>query len=150
MDLKNLTSLLYLLKGTTLIYAGQELCATRQPSLFDKDPIAWDGFGSAQDLTLLMQTMARIKHEVLGTDDFVRYVADDANDIAVIDRLGTGGRSVGVFSLKSQTAPVKLDLPDGSYLNLVDDSNVQVTEGRLLCTGQPVVLHVDTGVEAMV
>ena len=97
-DLENLTAMMYLLKGTTLVYAGQERAATHLPSLFDKDTIDWEG---GHDLSGLMRSMSRIKHERLGADDNVCYAADDANDVATVERSGSHGRVVGIFSLRS-------------------------------------------------
>ena len=45
------TALCYFLRGTTLLYAGQEAAASHTPSLFDRDTISWD---TGTDLTDLM------------------------------------------------------------------------------------------------
>ena len=40
-DLENHTAMLYFLKGTTLLYAGQEFSCTQLPSLFEKEVFVW-------------------------------------------------------------------------------------------------------------
>lgn len=74
LDLENLTAFIYLLKGATLIYAGQEVASDRPVSLFDRDTIEWD---TGTDLSPLMARLAQIKHEVLGCNDFFRARAYD-------------------------------------------------------------------------
>lgn len=136
--LRNLTTLLYLTKGTTLIYAGQERAATHLPSLFDRDPIDW---AAGSDLSGLMRALADIKHGCLGAHDQVRYRADDPHDTAIVERRGKEGRIVGVCSLRGMAAEVEVDLPDGRYRNLLDGGEVRVTEGTIACTGEPLVLR---------
>ena len=136
-DLVNLTAMLYFLKGTTLIYAGQEKDVPHLPSLFEKDPVNWN---TGRDLSDLMARLYRIKHEVLGADDDFSARADDERQIAVMERANAAGKKVGVFSLRSQAGPVSVDLPDGIYQNLIDGNTVAVSDGKLLCEGGPVIL----------
>ena len=60
--------------------------------------------------------------------------------IAVLQRGSEGRRFVGVFSLKAASAPVAVELPDGSYENLIDGAKITVQNGTLFCTGAPVIL----------
>ena len=76
--LRNYTAMLYFLKGTTLLYAGQEFENDHLPSLFEKEPIDRH---TGKDLTPLLKTLASIKR-ALGAPSFFRAEADDANDIA--------------------------------------------------------------------
>jgi glycosidase len=135
-DLGNLTALSFFLKGTTLVYAGQEVASKRQPSLFDRDAIEWD---TGRDLSDLMRRLARIKHDVLGARDFISFRADDECDVAVVTRDdGTG--KMGVFSLRGQDADVSVELSDGPYENLLDGREVLVRDGALHSDGQPVIV----------
>lgn len=136
LDLENLTAFIYLLKGATLIYAGQEVASDRPVSLFDRDTIEWD---TGTDLSPLMARLAQIKHEVLGCNDFFRARAYDGDDVAVLEREGTWGRAIGVFSLCGKPAEVAVDVPDGSYASLLDGLPVEVRGGRLAGSGAPIV-----------
>ena len=135
-DLENLTALSFFLKGTTLVYAGQEVASEHQPSLFDRDTVAWD---TGRDLSDLIRCLARIKHEVLGANDSISFVADDDHDVAVVTR-DDGRRKLGVFSLRGQDADVDVELPDGVYENLVSGEKVVVREGALHTDGRPIVI----------
>jgi hypothetical protein len=47
----------------------------------------------------------------------------------------------GVFSLRGKQGDVELGLPDGDYINLIDVSAVTVAEGKLHCSGKPVIIE---------
>ena len=137
--LKNYTAMLYFLKGTTLIYAGQEFESEHLPSLFEKEPIERR---TGLDLSPLLRQLYAVK-QGFGTQDWFRAEADDENDIAILQRGGEGKRFLGVFSLKAKSAEVKADAPDGEYQNLIDGETVTVRDGRLPCQGRPIILRVE-------
>ena len=140
-DLVNFTAMLYFLKGTTLLYAGQETENTRQPSLFEKEPVDWD---TGRELTPLLRRLAAIKHELLGADDLFRAEADDRHHIAILERENGDGRKIGVFSLRSEIARVPVNAPDGRYRNAIDGEEVLVENRTMLCLGKPVIFTVST------
>lgn len=107
-DLENYTAFLYFLKGSTLIYAGQEFGCDETPSLFDKDVFPRN---TGIDLSNLFAKLDTIKKTVLDDDDYFKADADDENDIAILERDNNKSKKVGIFSLKSKSADVKVDLP---------------------------------------
>ena len=52
-------------------------------------------------------------------------------------------KKIGVFSLKSACAGVKVDAPDGRYENLIDGTTVTVEDGQLYCEGRPILFCFD-------
>lgn len=134
--LENFTAFLYFLKGTTLIYAGQEYCCTSIPSLFDKDVFP----RNLGDISPWFAKLNQIKEEILNCDDAFWGYADDKHDIAVLERSETRIRKLGVFSLKGKSADIKVDFPDGNYINHLDGTELCVREGMLSCDGKPIVL----------
>lgn len=98
-DLENYTAFLYFLKGSTLIYAGQEFGCDETPSLFDKDVFPRN---TGIDLSNLFAKLDTIKKTVLDDDDYFRADADDENDIAILERDNNKSKKVGIFSLKSK------------------------------------------------
>jgi len=135
-DLENLTALSFFLKGTTLVYAGQEVACEHQTSLFDRDVIGWD---TGRDLGNLIRRLAHVKHEVLGVRDFIRFRADDEHDVAMVMR-GDVRNTLGVFSLRGQDANVSVELSDGSYENLLNGHEVIVRDGVLRTDGKPIIV----------
>ncbi len=136
-DLVNYTAMLYFLKGTTLIYAGQEFENDHLPSLFDKDLINFD---KGKDISPLLSKLYKIKKTYLDSDDCFTAEADGENDVAIMQRDNNSKRKIGVFSLKSKSCDVNIDIPDGDYENLIDGSTVKVQNKKLHCSGKPIIL----------
>ena len=109
---ENFSAFLYFLKGTTLIYAGQEYCCEETPSLFEKDvfPRAAD-----RDISPLLKKLCAIKKELLSCEDDFKGSADDAKHIAILKRDDCKTLKLGIFSLHGLSADVKVELPDGEY-----------------------------------
>lgn len=138
-DLINYTAMLYFLKGSTLIYAGQEWADDHRPSLFEKEPINRE---TGRDLSGLLKRLAEIKKTALAPDDAFFACAYDETKTAVMTRIDRSAKKVGVFCLKSKPETVKTDVPDGKYTNLIDGSEFSVKDGLLSANGRPVIFSV--------
>lgn len=137
-DLENYTAFLYFLKGSTLIYAGQEFGCDETPSLFDKDVFPRN---TGIDISSLLAKLDTIKKTVLDDDDYFKADADDENDIAILERDNNKSKKVGIFSLKSMSADVKVDLPDGDYKNEISGETVTVSNGKIHCDGKAIIIR---------
>lgn len=135
--LQNFNAFLYFLKGTTLLYAGQEYCCTEIPSLFEKDV-----FPRNMDLDISSNfiQLNHFKKTVLSAEDAFLGKADDANDIAILERNDRKMCKLGIFSLKAKSADVAVDWKDGEYTNHLDGSKVTIVNGILHCDGNPIVI----------
>ena len=138
-DRDNYTAMLFFLKGTTLLYAGQEYSCEHTPSLFEREVFPRDG----RDISAFLRRLSDLKHTVLDADDAFEARADDRHDIAVLLRQNEKRKKIGVFSLKSACAEVKVDAPDGSYENLIDGTTVCVKDSLLSCEGKPILFCFD-------
>lgn len=136
-ELENFTSFLYFLKGTTLIYAGQEFENDHTPSLFEREPIDRGG----RDISALLRQLYEVKQR-FGASDYFLASADDENDIAVLERGSGDKRFVGVFSLHAKSADVEVPVPDGRYTDLVTGGTAKVKNGKYSCHGAPVIFEV--------
>ena len=135
--LVNWTAMLYFLKGTTMLYAGQEWADTHTPSLFEKETIDRE---TGRSLMPLMKKLAAAKKRLFTGDDHFWGTADDAHGIAVFERQGPARRCVGVFSLRAENAWAEVPLPDGEYLDHLSGASVRVKDGKVHCAGTPVIL----------
>ncbi len=134
----NYTALLYFLKGTVLLYAGQEFEDPHQPSLFEREPIDRH---TGKDLSPLLSKLAAIrKANFTGTDSFWGQ-GEDEKRIAVLRR----GGCAGVFCLDAAPGAVsleeRLELPDGCYENLLGGESVRVEKGVLFASGKPAIFR---------
>lgn len=139
LSLENLTAFIYFLKGATLIYAGQEVASDHTVTLFDRDPVMWD---TGNNLSPIMERLAQVKHETLGCDDFFSARADDAHDIAILERSGDWGSALGVFSLRGLAAKIQVEAPCGIYVNLIDGKPIEINSGMLSTDGTPIIILV--------
>jgi hypothetical protein len=127
------TALLFFLKGTTLVYAGQEALNDHLPSLFDKDTIDFSNPGISD----LIATLASIKKDPIFAEGC--YSIDAVND-CFIGQYTRGSRQIiGIFNLKGEE--VTIDLQDGTYENLIDGTTVEVKDG-LIDWDVPVIIEI--------
>lgn len=127
------TAFSYFLKGTTLLYAGQEVCATHTPSLFEREPIDW---AQGKDISPLLTRLAAIKKRL--PSDGV-FHAQEENGIVSASYIGPSGSAFGFFPLQG-TGSVKTTLADGSYEDAVSGGTVTVQDGKLLLGTQAVII----------
>ncbi len=125
------TALSYFMKGTTLLYAGQEVCETHTPSLFEKEPIDWHG---GEDISAYLAKLAKIKHR-LPADAVFHMDMDDAQGILTACYTAPGVRATGVFPLAGK--PGTVTLPAGEYRDALS--------GRVFTGGE-----IAVGTEAMI
>ena len=142
--LKNFTALIFFLKGTTLIYGGQEVESPHRPSLFDEDLIDWD---TGSDLSPFISKLADLKKETLSADDIFSAKADDDSHIAVLTRDDRSSCKTGVFSFKGLPGDACVDLPDGVYDDLISGGKVTVKDKMIHCSGDPVWISVPSNME---
>lgn len=140
-SLLNFTAMLFFLKGSTLLYAGQEYQCAHVPSLFEKDVFERR---EEADISPFLRKLGQIKKTQLSCHDYFAAKADDASDIAVLTRSDGKCRKIGVFSLKGRSGTVSVDLPDGTYENCITGEPVSVQNGMLSTVGRPIIL-IDNG-----
>lgn len=121
------TALSYFLKGTTLLYAGQEVCATHTPSLFEKEPIDWH---AGRDISAYLAKLAAVKKQ-LPTEALFHLDTDDAQGIVCGSYITPAQRAVGVFPLTGKPGTVAVPLADGTYTDALSGEAVTVAEGKL-------------------
>ena len=85
-----------------------------------------------------------LKKTVLSCEDTFLGKADDKHDIAILERSNTKVRKLGIFSLKGKSTDVNVDFPDGVYTNHLDESDIIIKDGKISCTGKPIVITVAT------
>lgn len=134
--LDHFTAFLYFLKGTTLLYAGQEFSCDHTPSLFEKEVFPRTG----RDISPLLTRLKEMKQQLLSAEDSLIASADDDHDIAILLRSDNKQQKLGIFSLKGNSASVAVPFPDGSYANYLDGAAVTVENGILSCSGSPIVI----------
>ena len=137
--LRNTTAFLYFQKGLTLIYAGQEMAVSHLPSLFDKDTVEFKAKGN-YDLSDLMKRLYEIKKDPLFTDSTYRTKTYE-DDVLKAIHSRNGRKIIGIFSLKGFERLVPINLPDGSYVNKIDNEKIDVLHGYISIKGEPIIIE---------
>ena len=136
--LKSLWALDFYLKGMAFVYAGDEVSASHQPSLFEVDEVQWD-FGGDNDISEFIARLAAIKKHAVYRDG-VFDAAVQGEDVAVCSYVSAKKRSVGVFNL-GESFVAEVPLADGRYTNLIDGTRVTVRNGKLPVGSLPVIIE---------
>lgn len=134
---RNWTAFMFFQRGLPLIYAGQEFAVRHLPSLFDRDTIDWQ---SGEDETGLFTRLAHLRKDALFAAGAFRQEALPNGVVRATYSDGTR-QLCGIFCPEGRPALVRLDLPNGTYVNLIDGTEVEVHAGMLGVTGEPVIIR---------
>ena len=137
---RNAIAMSYFLKGTTLLYNGQEVSALNRPSLFDKDKIDWE---RGEDISALLRKLYEIKQHPLFLGGGGYRVYDSGNGILQAVYTQEGAQMIGIFSLRGNASMMETPCVDGNYRNLIDGSTVHVEGGLTFSGGEPIIFCID-------
>ncbi|CDR30803.1 Alpha-amylase 2 [Acholeplasma oculi] len=135
--LKMMTAFQFFLKGTPMIYAGQEHQVMNRPDLFEIDPIPWNPSSSIEPL---IQKLTRIKKHRLMKSGVYNYI--ETNQIAIIEYKDSSDQLLGIFNLESLDG-CKIDLPNGLYQNLLSSNQYEVKDSYIKLGHEPIILHIE-------
>ena len=135
--LANWTAFSYFQKGTALLFAGQEKGFDHLPDLFNKDVVKWNE--ANVDLTQLIQKLYRFKQDDAVREGAYALQAPEGVDVVIGSYIHNEKTIVGIFNLDGGTHVIQVDVPDGSYKNLLHDEEYVVRDGVLLTSGKPII-----------
>lgn len=119
------TALAAFLKGPFLVHAGEEAEAEATPSLFDIDPIAWNG----HPLDGYLARLAALKKHRAQVEGRFRFTGDEPVVQAAWQHPDAG--LYGVFNTSGATGRVAVHLADGRYEDRLGGGRVEVRDGML-------------------
>ena len=134
--LENLTAFQMFQKGMALVYAGQEWADVHTPSLFEKDVVDRE---TGTDLSPLLRRLAEIKKDELAARGSWELRAAEG---VVFGCYRLGDQFLcGVFCLEGTGGRITVDLPDGSYPELLRSGNAEVKDGAVVSQGRPLIFR---------
>lgn len=129
------TALEFTLRGTALIYAGQERSAKHTPSLFDRDTVDWSG----EDISPLIRRLAEIKRrEIFRTG---KCSVANPNGAVTVTYTDAESKLVGAFPVTRDAGLIPVSLSDGQYTNLINGETVDVFFGMISTNGESVIIE---------
>jgi len=125
-------------KGTALIYGGMERCDKNTPSLFEKDPVNWEG----PDISPLIRRLNQMRINPLRlSDDY--DLPDTGVKGTIAARYKMKDKELwGIFNMEQKQTEISLEIPDGSYMNQLTGEAVEIQEGKLKLMSQPVIIEI--------
>ena len=113
-------------KGAFLIYDGQESAVKHTPSLFDIDKVEWGDYS----IQPFLAKLAKLKKDlIMVKGKFVVMQADPAIQAAWEHQ----GKSLyGIFNTSGKTGYIMVNLPDGTYRDILNDGQVSVRGGKMM------------------
>lgn len=141
-QLKLWTSFVYLQKGTTMIYAGQEASCKHTPSLFDVDKVDWSTYNE-NGIADLMRKLAQLKKDEIMRDGFYTIEMGDITESVILKYESQIKKRVAIFNFGLKTGEIRVDIPDGSYVNLLTDASIVVNNGEICLGVDPILIDVD-------
>ena len=74
-------------------------------------------------------------------DDERIYISDDKSIFSIEPNGKT--KKIGVFSLRSRSSDVRVEVPDGTYPELISGKPIQVTGSTIRCEGKPIIISME-------
>ena len=133
----NWTAAMFFQKGSTMIYAGQEFNDTNRPSLFDKDLVNWDG-ENISDFIAKLADITKDKTFSYGFHD----IHIEEKDVLLSEYRYLDKKVIGVFNVGLENGTIEIDVPNGEYINVIDDSVVTIKDKKLDLSNDPVIIWV--------
>ncbi len=131
---------LYFQKGCTMLYAGQEAQAVHTPSLFEVDKINLQDI--KEDFLELLKTLGAIKKAEIMAKGFYEIHTDKDKDVILASYKFNNKLLIGIFNVGKQAGTIDLDVTDGRYNNLTDDSVIMVNKGKVELQNKPIIFEI--------
>ena len=136
--LRNLNALLYFLKGTAFIYAGQEACEEKLESLFDLDPTDRTTLGK-YNMPDLMRRCYEIKKDPIFRDG-VYTIHNTDLEVVQLSYETEEELMECILNVGNESGTIKSLLKDGVYQNLFDGESVSIQDGKLQLKTNPIII----------
>lgn len=136
--LRNLNALIYFLKGTTFIYAGQEACEEKLESLFDVDKTDWSTLGK-YNMDLLMNKCAEIKKDPIFKEGAYKIHLSNLEIVHITYKLNDKIMEI-ILNVGNINGKIDTILDDGVYKNIFNDEQINIKNKSLVLLQEPVVI----------
>lgn len=138
--LRNMNALMFFLKGTTFIYAGQEACEEKLESLFDIDLTDWSTINKFHMVDLIKQC-ARIKKDKIFADGVFDILLSN-KEIAHLTYKNDTKRIECLFNVGNVQGDEVVSIKDGTYVNIFNNKDVVVKDSKVSLDKDPIIIEV--------
>ena len=134
----NWTGFLFMQKGATMLYMGQEYSADVKPSLFDKEL-----YTNNEDISDFIVTLAKLKKSKVFLQGIYSVNIPEVDGIAYQVFSLNKVSYHGIFNLGKVEGNIKVDIADGKYRNIFNNKYVNVKDGHINLTLDPVIIKIN-------
>lgn len=134
---KNWLAFLFFQKGAMMLYAGVEFQSDRRPDLFEKDVFNRNG-----DWTPYIEKLGKLKKKPVFSQGAYDIKIPSIDGVAYIVYRMENEEWHGIFNVGNAKGKLNVELPDGSYANLLSRSRVKVVDSRIALTDEPQIVRI--------
>lgn len=136
-SLYNWTAFQLFLKGSFLLYAGQENKSAQPTNLFEKEALNLSEMDN--DFNLFIKRMIRLKKsDIVQNGKFTLY---PNVDFIAAKWEWEGKGFFGIFNVENITGERKIYLSDGSYSSYLSKGQIEVHKGKIKMNEMPIILR---------
>ena len=124
----SLMAFTFFCRGPGFLYAGEEFGAEHQPSLFEKDDVAWENPHGKEAHEMAVR-LCELKHRLGGRVLSTSYPEYEGRGIVAVNALPDGGKEYGFFPLSGQEEEISDAIPEGEYFDEISRKCVAIHRG---------------------
>jgi len=133
----NWTAFLFMQKGATMIYMGQEFTADIKPSLFDKEL-----YNKNKDISDFITKLAKLKKRKIFASGIYHVHIPEIDGVAHQSFNNNLEEYHGIFNLGQTEGELKTNIRDGKYRNYLANKYVKVSDGMIKIQKDPIIIKV--------
>jgi len=135
--LENWHAFTFFQKGATMVYAGGEHFSDHQPSLFDKDPLRWQG----PDKSGFIQRLAALTRGRMFSEGRYSIEKLPCKDVVHATYEHDARRVRGLFHLGTEKGKISVPLEDGTYHDRIKDRECIVKDSEVARADLPLIIE---------
>lgn len=135
--IKNWTAFMFMQKGATMLYMGQEYAADIKPSLFDKEL-----YSKNEDLTEFVTKLAKLKKRKIFANGVYTVNIPELDGVAYQVFADQFEEYHGIFNVGLTKGVIKVNLPDGKYRNYLTNKYVTVKDNLIKLSDDAVIIKI--------
>lgn len=124
-------------KGSTMIYAGFERCDNNLPDLFNIDKVNWEG----KDITPLITQCAKIVKDKIFSYGIYDIIITN-KEVFYGEYTLNSDKVIGIFNLGKDQGKLEVSIPDGIYINIINQKEVKVKDSKIELSLEPIIFWV--------
>ena len=129
-------------RGAAMIYAGQEAMDTNLPSLFDIDKVNWSRYNECGLVDYMTALIKLKKDSIMANANYSIKLSDEIKDVVILTHEDNETKRIGIFNFGLRQGEISLDVLDGTYTQLIDNTPVVVANQKVALTTRAILIDI--------